>query len=144
MHGTWIPSFDTSSWSEASLIVLLFEPSKVMLMSPGNVIGSGDNWMLDMLIGAPGGAENKRHRFFIYYVMKYRKILIKYNAYISQPWKYKNLYFHSSENTRFDIFTGEKPLFLFSQYGLREATLYGICVSFLRETTIGVSFFMEM
>ena len=48
--------------------------------------------------------------------MKYRKILIKYNAYISQPWKYKNLYFHSSENTihssentRFDIFTGEKP-----------------------------------
>ena len=47
--------------------------------------------------------------FIIYYVMKYRKILIKYNAYISQPWKYKNLYFHSSENTRFDIFTGEKP-----------------------------------
>ena len=47
--------------------------------------------------------------FIIYYVMKYRKILIKYNAYISQPWKYKNLYFHSSENTRFDIFTGQKP-----------------------------------
>ena len=23
--------------------------------------------------------------FFIYYVMKYRKLLIKYNAYISQP-----------------------------------------------------------
>ena len=22
--------------------------------------------------------------------MKYKKILIKYNAYISQPWKYKN------------------------------------------------------
>ena len=47
--------------------------------------------------------------FIIYYVMKYRKILIKYNAYISQPWKYKNLYFHSSENTKFDIFMGEKP-----------------------------------
>ena len=46
--------------------------------------------------------------FIIYYVMKYRKILIKY-AYISQLWKYKILYFHSSENTRFDIFTGEKP-----------------------------------
>ena len=51
----------------------------------------------------------------------------------------KNLYFHSSENTRFDIFTGEKPLdwnyfFLFSQLGLREATLYGISVSFLMET----------
>ena len=29
----------------------------------------------------------------------------------------------------------------FSQYGLREATLYGISVSFLRETTIGVSYF---
>ena len=29
--------------------------------------------------------------------------------------------------------------FLFSKYGLREATLYGISVSFLRETTIGVS-----
>ena len=26
-----------------------------------------------------------------------------------------------------------------SQYGLREATLYGISVSFLRETTIGVT-----
>ena len=51
--------------------------------------------------------------FIIYYVMKYRKILIKYNAYISQPWKYKNLYFHSSENTRFDIFTGQKPLFFY-------------------------------
>ena len=85
MHGTWIPSFDTSSWSEASLIVLLFDPSKVMLMSPGNVIGSGDKWMLEMLIGAPGGAENKIHRFIIYFVMKYRKILIKYNAFISQP-----------------------------------------------------------
>ena len=31
--------------------------------------------------------------------------------------------------------------FIFSQYGLREATLYGISVSFLRETTIVVSFF---
>ena len=31
--------------------------------------------------------------------------------------------------------------FLFSQYGLREATLYGISVSFLSETTIGVSYF---
>ena len=56
------------------------------------------------------------------------------------------MYFHSSGNTRFDIFTGEKPedlnyFFLFSQYGLREATLYGISVSFLRETTIGVSYF---
>ena len=40
--------------------------------------------------------------------MKYMKILFKYNAYISQPWKYKNLYFHSSENTRLDIFAGEK------------------------------------
>ena len=46
--------------------------------------------------------------FIIYYVMKYREILFKYNAYISQPWKYKNLYFHSSENTSFDIFMGEK------------------------------------
>ena len=31
--------------------------------------------------------------------------------------------------------------FLFSQYGLREVTLYGISVSFLMETTIGVSYF---
>ena len=58
----------------------------------------------------------------------------------------KNLYFHSSENTRFDIFTGEKPLdwnifFLFSQYGLMEATLYGISV--LREATLGVSCLLE-
>ena len=30
--------------------------------------------------------------------------------------------------------------FVFSQYGLREATLYGISVSFLRETTIGFSY----
>ena len=54
--------------------------------------------------------------------------------------------FHSSENTKFNIFTGEKQkdwnyFFLFSQYGLREATLYGISVSFLREITIGVSYF---
>ena len=49
------------------------------------------------------------------------------------------------ENTRFDIFREtvrlELLLFLFSQYCLREATLYGISVSFLRETTIGVSYF---
>ena len=55
------------------------------------------------------------------------------------------MYFHSSENTSFDIFMGETArldlLFLFSQYGLREATLYGISVSFLRETTISVSYF---
>ena len=36
---------------------------------------------------------------------------------------------------------GWNYFFLFSQYGLREATLYGISVSFLRETTIGVSYF---
>ena len=41
--------------------------------------------------------------FIIYKVMKYRKILIKYNAYfkrscISHSWKYKKLYFHCSEN----------------------------------------------
>ena len=74
--------------------------------------------------------------------MKYRKILIKYNAYISQPWKYK-------VNIQDLIFSQEKNLkigttfFLFSQYGLREATLYGISVSFLRETTIGVSYFTK-
>ena len=51
---------------------------------------------------------NRIKEFIIYYIMKYRKILIKYNAYISQPWKYKIMYFHSCENTRFDIFTGEK------------------------------------
>ena len=57
--------------------------------------------------------------------------------------------FHSRENikktnlknTRFDIFTGLELLFSISQYGLREATLYGIPVSLLRETTIGVSYF---
>ena len=42
------------------------------------------------------------------------------------------------------IFSRERNLknyfFLFSEYGIREATLYGISVSFLRETTIGVSY----
>ena len=32
----------------------------------------------------------------------------------------------------------------YGQYGLREATLYGISVSFLRETTIGVSYFQNV
>ena len=36
---------------------------KDTVMSPGIVIGSGDNWMLDTLIGAPDRAENKRHRY---------------------------------------------------------------------------------
>ena len=65
--------------------------------------------------------------------------------------------FHSRENIKICIFTAVKiqdlifsrernrkmgtTFFLFSQYGLREATLYGISVSFLRETTIGVSYF---
>ena len=31
--------------------------------SPSIVIGSGDNWMLDTLIGAPGRAENRRYRY---------------------------------------------------------------------------------
>ena len=64
--------------------------------------------------------------------------------------------FHSRENIKICIFRAVKiqdlifsrerdrkigtPFFLFSQYGLREATLYGISVSFLRETTIGVSY----
>ena len=59
--------------------------------------------------------------------------------------------FHSRENIKKTcIFTAVKIQdlilsrernhnFLFSQYCLREATLYGISVSFLRETTIGVS-----
>ena len=69
--------------------------------------------------------------------------------------------FHSRENIKTCIFTAVilqdavkiqdlifsrernrkvgTSLFLFSQYGLKEATLYGISVSFLRETTIGVS-----
>ena len=34
---------------------------KDTVMSPGNVIKSGDNWMLDTLKGAPGGAENKKN-----------------------------------------------------------------------------------
>ena len=78
--------------------------------------------------------------------MKYRKILIKYNALV-----------HSRENINTWIFTAVKiqdlifswernhkigtTFFLFSQYGLWEATLYGISVSFLRETNIGVSYF---
>ena len=33
------------------------------VMSPGIVKGSGDNLMLDTLIGAPGGAENRRYRY---------------------------------------------------------------------------------
>ena len=65
--------------------------------------------------------------------------------------------FQSRENIKTCIFTAVKiqnlifswernrkigtTFFLFSQYGPREATLYGISVSFLRETTIGVSFF---
>ena len=64
--------------------------------------------------------------------------------------------FHSHENIKTCIFTAVKIqdlifsrdrtvilelLFLFSQYGLKEATLYGISVSFLMETTIGVSYF---
>ena len=65
--------------------------------------------------------------------------------------------FHSHENIKTCIFTAVKiqdlifsrernckignTFFLFSQYGLREATLYGISVSFLRETTNGVSYF---
>ena len=65
--------------------------------------------------------------------------------------------FHSLENIKTCIFTVVKiqdlifsrdrnrkigtTFFLFSQYRLREAALYGISVSFLRETTIGVSYF---
>ena len=65
--------------------------------------------------------------------------------------------FHSRENIKTCIFTVVKiqdlifsqdrnrkigtTFFLFSQYGLRDATLYDISVSFLRETTIGVSYF---
>ena len=64
--------------------------------------------------------------------------------------------FHSCENIKTCIFTAvkiqdlifsreRKPydwnyFFLFSQYCLMEATLYGISVSFFRETTIGVSY----
>ena len=61
--------------------------------------------------------------------------------------------FHSRENIKTYkiykdlIFSQERSrnigtiFFLFSQYGVREATLYGISVSLLRETTIGVSYF---
>ena len=63
--------------------------------------------------------------------------------------------FHSRENIKTCIFTAViiqdlifsrernckigTTFFLFSQYGLRVATLYGIYVSFLRATTISVS-----
>ena len=58
--------------------------------------------------------------------------------------------FQSRENIKTCIFTAVKIQdlifsqernrnILFSQYGQREATLYGISVSFLRETTIVVS-----
>ena len=61
--------------------------------------------------------------------------------------------FRSRENIKTCIFTAVKiqglifsrdrnHFFLFSQYGLREATLCGISVSFLRETTIGVFLFL--
>ena len=66
--------------------------------------------------------------------------------------------FHSRENIKTCIFTAVKiqdlifsreinhrigtTFFLFSQYGIREATLYGISVSFLRETTTPIA--MEM
>ena len=60
--------------------------------------------------------------------------------------------FHSRKNIKTCIFTAVKKqdlifshernyFFLFSQYSLREATLHGISVSYLRETTIGVSYF---
>ena len=65
--------------------------------------------------------------------------------------------FHSCENIKTCIFTAVKiqdlifsqernrkigtTFFLFSQYCLREAILYGISVPFLRETTISVSYF---
>ena len=60
--------------------------------------------------------------------------------------------FHSNENIKTCIFTAVKIQDLIfsrerngkiglSEYGLREAALYGISVSFLRETTIGVSYF---
>ena len=66
--------------------------------------------------------------------------------------------FHSRGNIKTCIFTAVKIqdlilgaklknwnyfFFLFSEYCRREATLYGISVSFLRETTIGVSYFYE-
>ena len=35
---------------------------KDTVMSPGNVIKSCDNWMLDTLKGAPGGSI-KKHRY---------------------------------------------------------------------------------
>ena len=63
--------------------------------------------------------------------------------------------FHSREKIKTCIFTAVKIQDLIfsrernrkigtSQYGLREATLYGISVSFLSETTICVPISMEM
>ena len=51
--------------------------------------------------------------------------------------------FHSRENLIFSLERNRKIgyFFLFSQYGLREATLYCTSVSFLMETTISVSYF---
>ena len=65
--------------------------------------------------------------------------------------------FHSHENIKTCIFTAVKIqdlmfsqernrkigtfFSLFSQFCIKEATLYGISVSFLRKTTIGVSYF---
>ena len=65
--------------------------------------------------------------------------------------------FHSRENIKTCIFTEVKiqdlifsrdrnrkigtTFFPSSEYGLRETALYGIYVSFLRETNIGVSYF---
>ena len=50
--------------------------------------------------------ENKTHQrlviFIIYKIMKYRKILIKYNAYL------KKAVFHSRENIKSCIFTAVK------------------------------------
>ena len=47
--------------------------------------------------------------------------------------------FHSPSSIKTCIFTAVTVISIVSQYGLREATLYGISVSFHRETTIGVS-----
>ena len=65
--------------------------------------------------------------------------------------------FHSRENIKSCIFTAVKiqvlifsrernrkigtTFFYFPQYGLREATLYCIYVSFLSKITVGVSYF---
>ena len=63
--------------------------------------------------------------------------MIKYNAYISQH-ILQDLILTRERNCKIGNY-----FFLFSQYGLREATLYGIYVVFLRETTIDVSYFYE-